>query len=114
MDTNQQKNTTATSAAQAMDHASQSRYWSQAHKDEPYYNSAYDHSDYEPAYKLGYESQARADGGKYQDSEHAMSSEWEKVKGKSRLMWDDAKHAVRAAWHRVERAMPGDADNDGR
>jgi hypothetical protein len=29
-------------------------------------------------------------------------------------MWDDAKHATRAAWHRVERAVPGDADGDGR
>jgi hypothetical protein len=29
-------------------------------------------------------------------------------------MWNDAKQAVRAGWHRVERAMPGDADNDGR
>jgi len=111
---NKQQTGTTTSAAQAMDHASQSRYWTQAYKDEPYYNPAYEHSDYEPAYKLGYESQPRAGGRSYSESEPALSSEWEKVKGKSRLMWDDAKHAVRAAWHRVERAIPGDADHDGR
>ena len=114
MDSSKQQSSNPSSAAQAMDHASQSRYWTQAYKDEPYYNASYDHSDYEPAYKLGYESQARSGGRSYGDSEHAMSTEWDKVKGKSRLMWDDAKHAVRAAWHRVEKAMPGDADHDGR
>ena len=38
----------------------------------------------------------------------------EKNKGKSRLNWEEAKDASRAAWHRVERAIPGDADGDGR
>jgi hypothetical protein len=36
------------------------------------------------------------------------------VRGASRLSWDQAKHASRAAWHRVERAIPGDLDRDGR
>ena len=26
----------------------------------------------------------------------------------------DARHAVRDGWHHIERAMPGDADRDGR
>ena len=30
------------------------------------------------------------------------------------MQWDNAKGAVRDAWHRVERAVPGDADRDGR
>jgi hypothetical protein len=30
------------------------------------------------------------------------------------MMWNDAKHAVRDGWHRVEEALPGDADRDGR
>jgi hypothetical protein len=36
------------------------------------------------------------------------------VKGQSRLSWEQAKSASRAAWDRVERAMPGDLDRDGR
>jgi hypothetical protein len=36
------------------------------------------------------------------------------MRGDSRLDWEEAKHAVRAGWHRVERALPGDADGDGR
>jgi hypothetical protein len=43
-----------------------------------------------------------------------MADEWDRVKGSSRLTWDQAKSASRAAWHRVERAIPGDADGDGR
>ena len=27
--------------------------------------------------------------------------------------WEKAKQATRDAWHRVERALPGDADGDG-
>jgi hypothetical protein len=30
------------------------------------------------------------------------------------MQWDNAKGAVRDAWHRVERAIPGDFDKDGR
>jgi hypothetical protein len=36
------------------------------------------------------------------------------VKGGSRLSWEQAKSASRAAWDKVERAMPGDLDRDGR
>ena len=43
-----------------------------------------------------------------------MRSEWDRVKGKSRLDWEEAKGAARAGWDRVERAMPGDADHDGK
>ena len=43
-----------------------------------------------------------------------MHSGWEQAKSRSRLAWDDAKHAVKAGWHRLERALPGDADRDGR
>ncbi len=39
---------------------------------------------------------------------------WDKAKGKSGMAWQDAKEAVRDGWNRVEEAMPGDADGDGR
>ena len=46
--------------------------------------------------------------------ENDMERGWDKVKGESKLGWVKAKSAVRDAWHRVERAIPGDADHDGR
>ena len=30
------------------------------------------------------------------------------------MTWAKAKDATRDAWHRIERAIPGDADKDGR
>jgi hypothetical protein len=51
---------------------------------------------------------------RFEDLEPELRTQYERVKGKSRLAWEDAKHAARAAWDRVERVMPGDLDNDGR
>ena len=39
---------------------------------------------------------------------------WDNAKGASKQTWNEAKHATRDAWHHVERALPGDADRDGR
>jgi hypothetical protein len=38
---------------------------------------------------------------------------WDETMGCSRLGWEHAKLAARDAWDRVERALSGDADNDG-
>ena len=47
-------------------------------------------------------------------TEADLQRDWESVKGKSRLTWEQARAATRNAWHRVEQALPGDADGDGR
>ena len=66
-----------------------------------------------PAYRLGYDGWYRY-GGTYDKSERRLASEWESIKGRSRLTWNEAKQAARAAWDRVERAIPGDFDRDGK
>jgi hypothetical protein len=45
--------------------------------------------------------------------ESELSRGWQSARAESRLGWDSAKHATRDAWHRVEAALPGDADKDG-
>jgi len=50
---------------------------------------------------------------KFDDVERDLERGWNNVKGESKLTWEKAKLATRDAWHRVERALPGDADNDG-
>jgi hypothetical protein len=91
-------------------------YWREAHTREPYYKSGYTYDDYAPGYRTGYEAAGRHSGQKrrFDDLEPELRAQYERIKGKSRLVWEDAKHAARAAWDRVERAMPGDFDNDGR
>ena len=99
---------------EAIDPTAEDSYWRSTYENEPYRNSAYSYDDYAPAYKLGYASRERYVGRSFNDVENELAAEWEEAKGDSRLAWNDAKHATRAAWHRVERAVPGDLDNDGR
>ena len=91
-------------------------YWREAYSREPYYRADYTYDDYAPAYRTGYEAAGRhlGQGTRFDDLESELRSNYERIKGKSRLAWEDAKVAVREAWHRVERMMPGDFDNDGR
>jgi len=112
--TNRTSGTGTSGTPYSIDATAEDKYWRGAYSNEPYYNKQYDYDDYSPPYKLGYEGRNRYLGRKYDEVENDLSTDWDKFKGKSRLMWNDAKQAVRAGWHRVERAMPGDADNDGR
>jgi hypothetical protein len=91
----------------------ENEYWRNSYQTQPYYSPGYTYDDYEPAYALGYNNAGKYQGG-YDANESSLSNEWERVKGKSRLNWEQAKFATRAGWHRVERAIPGDFDRDGR
>lgn len=80
-----------------------------------YYNASYGYEDYQPAYRYGTQSRFNSPSAqRWEDAESDLERGWETAKGESRLAWDDAKHAARDAWHKVERALPGDADGDGR
>ena len=72
-------------------------------------------NDYEPAYKYGYDQYSTTYRGRdFNEVEGDLERGWEKAKADSRLAWSEAKEAVKDGWHRLERAMPGDADRDGR
>jgi hypothetical protein len=92
----------------------ESAYWRSSYLTAPYYSPGYTYDDYGPAYELGYNGRGKYVGQKFDHVENDLASEWEQVKGKSRLNWQQAKSASRAAWDKVERAMPGDFDGDGR
>ena len=100
--------------ARAVDHDLEDAYWREAHAKEPYYNPERRYGDYAPAYRMGWVSCARYDGGNFEKYEPAFRNDWESIKGDSRLDWDEARHAVKAGWHRIERNLPGDADGDSR
>ncbi|MGO1003537.1 hypothetical protein [Lysobacter sp. CA196] len=76
-------------------------------------NASYD--DYRPAYRYGVQARHGAAWREWDDRlEDELGRGWDKVKGQSRLGWEKAKEATKEAWHTVERALPGDADRDGR
>ncbi len=82
-------------------------YWNQNYTSEPYYEQGRSFSDYEPAYRLGYEGYVRhmGTGKTYDDAELDLRREYETQHGSAGLGWEKAKHAVQKAWHRAERAF---------
>jgi hypothetical protein len=89
-------------------------YWRDHFRNQRYYKSGHEWDDYEPAYRYGSDSYNARRGGDWNSVERNLESGWDRVKGRSRLAWADAKEAVRDGWHYIERALPGDADRDGR
>lgn len=101
-------------AGEAVNPTVEDAHWRDNYSSEPYVKSDYSYDDYAPAYRTGYENRAKYAGRTFDQAENDLRSDYERTRGNSRLAWEDAKGATRAAWHRVERAMPGDADGDGR
>ena len=64
--------------------------------------------------RLGYEARARYSGRTFDSLDADLARDYESRRGKSKLEWNRAKHASRAAWDRIERAIPGDLDKDGK
>ena len=105
--------------AEHIDPTGERDYWSKNYNTRNYYETGYTYDDdYAPAYAHGYSSRARYGGRTFDEAEPELRSDWERTKAKSRLGWDKARLAVRDAWDRVsdkvERAVPGDSDRDGK
>lgn len=100
--------------AEQIDPTAEDAYWRENYTSRPYASSDYTYDDYAPAYRYGWESRSRYAGRDYNTAESELERGWENAKGKSRLGWDKAKMATKDAWRRVESALPGDADRDGR
>jgi hypothetical protein len=52
-------------------------------------------------------------GRNFDDVENDLRRDWN-TRHPGEGTWDKVKDSVRSAWHKVERAIPGDADRDGR
>jgi hypothetical protein len=100
--------------AEHFDPTAEEAYWRQNFERESYYQKGMTYEDYSPAYQLGWESRGRYAGRRFDDVESDLGRDYESRRGKSKLSWDHAKHAARSAWDRVERALPGDFDKDGK
>ena len=103
-------------AGEAIDPTVEDTYWQSNYSTQPWVEKTYTYEDYKPAFRTGYEGYGKyATSGKtYAEVENDLARDYERGRGKSRLGWEKAKNATRAAWDRVERAMPGDADRDGK
>lgn len=100
--------------AEHFDPTVEDAYWRKNYERESYYQKGMTYDDYAPAYRLGYEGRSRYSGRKFDDVQSDFARDYEKNRGTSRLGWEHGKHAARAAWDRVEKAIPGDLDKDGK
>jgi hypothetical protein len=100
------------------DPAVEDAYWRDNYASRPYVTSGAAYDEYAPAYRYGADSYAKYPDRTFDDVEPDLSRDWGTARGRSSLGWEHARHASRDAWHRVsnaaERAVPGDADGDGR
>lgn len=101
-------------AAEAVNPTVEDRYWRDNYAKQGYVDKGSQYEAYQPAYRTGYEGVARYPGKRYEDVEPDLQRDYEKNRGNSTIKWENAKQATRDAWHRVEHAIPGDADHDGR
>jgi hypothetical protein len=98
--------------AENIDPTVEHAYWRDEYPNRDYYSEEYDYESVAPAYEYGWQSRARYPGKRWEDVEPTLRDEWQK--SDRELAWDRARRASRDAWDRIERAMPGDADGDGR
>lgn len=100
--------------AEAVNPTAYNTHFESAYKSAPYYKAERSYSDIQPAYQYGYDQYGNYAGKKFEDVESHLQRDWEASKNNTNMAWNDAKGAVRDGWHYIERAMPGDADGDGR
>jgi hypothetical protein len=104
------------SVAEEINPTVEDEYWQSNYPSRPYAEASYTYDDYSPAYRTGYQgySTYAGRGMTYADAEPELKAEYERQHGNGRLNWEKAKHATRDAWDRLERAIPGDIDRDGK
>ena len=102
------------SIAEAVNPTEYNSYFEKNYTSAPYYVGGSEWRDYKPAYQYGYDTYGQYRGQRFEDVENDLERNWDATKANSRLAWTEARGAVRDGWHHIERAMPGDADGDGR
>ena len=83
-----------------VDPTGEDTYWRENYKTRPYASGA-SYDEYQPAYRMGWESSQRFKGQPFDQAEPNLKVDWERAKGKSKLTWDKAKFAVKDAWDRT-------------
>jgi hypothetical protein len=100
-------------AAEAIDPTAEDAYWRENYRDRPY-AANYDYDTLRPAYQYGWEARGRYGQKRFDEVEPELQKNWRGENVRSNLGWDKARYAARDAWDRIERAIPGDADRDGK
>jgi hypothetical protein len=89
-------------AGEAVNPTVEHEYWSKNFRTRPYYRAGKEYSEYEAAYRLGWESAVRKEfaGKKFDDVEPELRRDWKSNPGATDP-WTDARDATHDAWLRV-------------
>lgn len=74
-------------------------HWRSRFEREPYFESGMTFDDYAPSYHLGAAARAGNEGRSFDDVQSTLASDYEGVRGSSRLSWEQARRAARASWN---------------
>jgi hypothetical protein len=102
------------SIAEAVNPTEYEDHFKNTYNTREYYKADRDWNDYQPAYRYAYDARTQYTGKSFDTVEPELERDWDTRRGNSRLAWSEAREPVRDGWHHIERAIPGDADRDGR
>jgi hypothetical protein len=90
-------------AGEAVNPTEEAAFWRENYNKRPYYVTGKPYSEYEPAYRYGWESASRPEyrGRKFNEVEGELEKGWDKTKGTTGRAWHDVKDATRDAWDRI-------------
>jgi hypothetical protein len=90
-------------AGEALDPTVETDYWRENYQSRPYYKRGTSFSDYEPAYRYGWESAVSPAAQRltFEDFEPTLARDWRFARGEAPNEWADVKGAARDAWDRV-------------
>lgn len=100
--------------AEAVNPTAEDAYWRENYRARPYVDPDASYDEFRPAYQYGWESRQRYEGRSFDEVENDLRADWESRPDRANMSWERAKSATRDAWDRIERAIPGDADRDGK
>jgi hypothetical protein len=100
--------------AEQIDPTAEDAYWRDEYRNRDYYDDSTAYDDIQPAYRHGWESRSRYADRNWNEAEKDVRRDWETSQYNKSMNWEKVKRPARDAWDRIERAMPGDADRDGR
>jgi hypothetical protein len=89
-------------AGEAVNPTVEREFWSKSFKTRPYYRPGKEYSEYEPAYRFGWESAGRKEyaGKRFDEVESELLRDWNGSPGATDP-WTDARDASHDAWLRV-------------
>lgn len=88
--------------AESIDPTAEDAHWRENYAKRPYYSQDVNYEAYAPAYRHGWESQAKYPGRRFEDVERELQTDWEKSNAGKILAWEKAKLAARDARQRVD------------